>query len=270
MASTKYTYSISGDTANGKVYSPTLVAEIEASSIVTSLEQVETTGDVLDIWFADALSAGDQTTLDGVVAAHQGVIVRSIAVPAADNVLDKDLATPPGTPATGARYIVAATATGAWAGRETEIAEWNGSEWVFYVPGICSCYVEDEGAHYQFDGTSWSSDLAEVTTCRFAGEHDNGSSGAADTIDWNNGQKQLSTLSANCTYTFTPPSSGVGNFLLRVVQGAGGFTITWPSSVKWPGGTAPDLSSQTGGEVNVFSFYYNGTDYYGQGALDFS
>ncbi|MHC4618504.1 MAG: hypothetical protein ACYTEQ_12215 [Planctomycetota bacterium] len=72
MAATKYTYSISGDTANGIVNSSSLNAEIDASAIVTSLSYIETSGNVLDIWFVDALSGGDETILDGVVAAHTG------------------------------------------------------------------------------------------------------------------------------------------------------------------------------------------------------
>lgn len=37
-------------------------------------------------------------------------------------VADKDLTAPPGSCADGACYIIAATATGAWAGKETRIA----------------------------------------------------------------------------------------------------------------------------------------------------
>ena len=44
--------------------------------------------------------------------------------------------TPPGSPANGAAYIVTATATGAWAGKETQIAYWLSSvaAWQFIVP----------------------------------------------------------------------------------------------------------------------------------------
>lgn len=46
-------------------------------------------------------------------------------------VLDKDLADPPVSPTEGDKYIVAAEATGDWVGKEDNIAEWNGTEWVF-------------------------------------------------------------------------------------------------------------------------------------------
>ncbi|NIP67909.1 MAG: DUF2793 domain-containing protein, partial [Planctomycetales bacterium] len=41
-----------------------------------------------------------------------------------DGVIDKDLTAPPGSPSNGDRYIIPTGATGAWAGHETEIAEW--------------------------------------------------------------------------------------------------------------------------------------------------
>jgi hypothetical protein len=73
MSLTKYTYSITGDFPNDAVAIEKLVVEIDDSSITTALDHVETAGDVCDIWFDDALSGGDETTLDGLVAAHDGV-----------------------------------------------------------------------------------------------------------------------------------------------------------------------------------------------------
>lgn len=72
MAATKYTYSISGDFPNQKVNSSRLSKEIDQSNIVTDLERIDTDADDCDIWFDDALSAPDKTTLDGLVAAHSG------------------------------------------------------------------------------------------------------------------------------------------------------------------------------------------------------
>lgn len=68
-----------------------------------------------------------------------------------DSVKDKDLTAPPGSPATGDRYIVAATATGAWAGQEEKIAEWDGATWVFTTPneGFATT-VEDENVQYVY------------------------------------------------------------------------------------------------------------------------
>jgi hypothetical protein len=110
---------------------------------------------------------------------------------------------------------------------------------------------------------------AEAVT--FTAEFDNGSqAGPAYALDWNSGQKQVITLTGNVTLSFTAPSVGVGNFLLRIVQDVtGSRTITWPAGVKWPGGTAPTLTTAGGGE-DIVSLYYNGTDYYAVASLAFA
>ena len=78
MASTKYTYSIAGDTANGVFDSMRFVSEVNGSAIVTALDHIDTSSDVLDIWFKAALSGGDETVLAGLVAAHAGVALSSV------------------------------------------------------------------------------------------------------------------------------------------------------------------------------------------------
>lgn len=72
------------------------------------------------------------------------------------NVKDKDLFTPPVSPTKGDRYIVAATATGAWAGQEKKIAWYDGAAWKFDTPlEGWTVWVEDENFRYQFNGTIW-------------------------------------------------------------------------------------------------------------------
>jgi len=46
----------------------------------------------------------------------------------------RNVNTPPGSPATGYRVIIGSSPTGAFAGRPGEIAQWNGSAWVFTTP----------------------------------------------------------------------------------------------------------------------------------------
>lgn len=73
-----------------------------------------------------------------------------------DSVLDKDLSTPPASPTSGDRYIIGPSATGAWAGHENDIAEYNGSAWVFIVPNKgFAATVEDENTVYNYNGTAW-------------------------------------------------------------------------------------------------------------------
>lgn len=72
MAVTSYHYSVSGDFPNQKVNLNALTCQIDNSAIATPLDHIRVTGDDCWIWFDNALSGGDQTILDGIVAAHDG------------------------------------------------------------------------------------------------------------------------------------------------------------------------------------------------------
>lgn len=95
---------------------------------------------------------------------------------------------------------------------------------------------------------------------------DDGNSSTADTIDWSAGANHKSTLTGNCTYTFTAPVAADTALLLKVIQdGTGSRTVTWPGSVIWIG-NEPRLSTAAGA-VNYISFWYDGTNYYGAGDI---
>lgn len=71
--------------------------------------------------------------------------------------IDKDLATPPGSPASGDVYIVAASPTGAWSGKAGQIAYYD-QGWRFIVPkeGMMR-WVRDEDVLYVHNGSNWAS-----------------------------------------------------------------------------------------------------------------
>jgi len=67
-----------------------------------------------------------------------------------------ELAEPPVSPAAGNRYLVIATATGDWAGHENDIAEWDGSVWVFTTPNKgFAAWIEDTNVLKVWNGTAW-------------------------------------------------------------------------------------------------------------------
>lgn len=110
-------------------------------------------------------------------------------------------------------------------------------------------------------GAMADTNVSGVKCVLYNGEIDDGNSSTADTIDWSTGGAHKSTLTGNCTYTFTSPG-GVTSVVLKIIQGAGPYTVTWPASVKWAGGVAPTLSTANGA-IDIFSFYFDGTNYYG-------
>lgn len=71
-------------------------------------------------------------------------------------VIDKDLATPPGSPTSGDVYIVAASATGAWSGKSGKIAYYD-QIWRFIDPkeGML-LWLKDEDVFYCYTGSAWS------------------------------------------------------------------------------------------------------------------
>jgi hypothetical protein len=145
-------------------------------------------------------------------------------------------------------------------------------------------YLREDG-----DGTcSWQavaggglSNIVEDTTPELGGELDCGAHSIGFTaqskttttttnIDWGVGNVVNCQMAASVTFTFTDPANP-GVFVLKLRQDEfGSIPVTaWPSSVKWPGGTAPTIS--TGGfAVDVIRFYHDGTDYYGTADLNFS
>ncbi|NTW33158.1 MAG: hypothetical protein HGB12_11120, partial [Bacteroidetes bacterium] len=97
-------------------------------------------------------------------------------------------------------------------------------------------------------GTGYSADGSFTTTATPA------------TVDWNNSNVQEITLTAARSFTFTNGKSG-GVYSLLINQDAtGGRAITWPSNVKWIGGTAPTFTT-TANAVDVVRFIFNGTNY---------
>lgn len=78
------------------------------------------------------------------------------------------------------------------------------------------------------------------------------------------------TLTGNCVLTFPAPAAG-GQFTLMLKQDAtGSRAVTWPSTVRWAGGTAPTLTA-TAGRTDVVPFLSDGTYWLGfVGGLNFT
>ena len=110
-------------------------------------------------------------------------------------------------------------------------------------------------------------DHPEATQIHYGREVDNNATGSTLTIDWRRGQKQRVDMTSDCTFTFNPPE-GVCNLMLRLVQdGTGGRDPTFPSTVKWQGGTVP-IWVTTANAVNVIAMYFDGTNYHATASLD--
>ncbi|MBW2106677.1 MAG: hypothetical protein JRI26_11830, partial [Deltaproteobacteria bacterium] len=93
----------------------------------------------------------------------------------------------------------------------------------------------------------------------------------AFTVDWTTKHVQRVTITgAALDVTFTDPASPC-KLVLVVVQGDGDDTIDWTNeaSILWPGAVDPVLSTGSG-DIDLITFYFDGTSYLGVANYDFN
>jgi len=91
-----------------------------------------------------------------------------------------------------------------------------------------------------------------------------GNLGATPAFDISTGNHQTGTNNQTITSsTFTNPTASdeLCSFVLSLTNG-GAFSIVWPTSVDWEGGTAPTLTT-SGLDILVFMTYDGGTIWHG-------
>ncbi|WP_193726897.1 DUF2793 domain-containing protein [Paenibacillus guangzhouensis] len=72
------------------------------------------------------------------------------------SVKNRTTAAPPASPIEADRYVIPSGASGVWAGKQNQIAEWQSGTWMYYPPAVgWTCYVDDEQKIYSWNGTSW-------------------------------------------------------------------------------------------------------------------
>jgi len=83
----------------------------------------------------------------------------------------------------------------------------------------------------------------------------------AKTIDWKLGNKMKFTFGAgNVTFTFTSPTNPCTLMLTLIQDVTGSRTVTWPATVKWPGGTEATLSTAANARDKV-ALDWDGSQY---------
>ena len=88
--------------------------------------------------------------------------------------------------------------------------------------------------------------------------------GTTPSVDCTVGDAFTLSTSGNTTFTFSSaPTSGLSfAFTLKITAG-GTHTLTWPASVDWAGGTAPDAPASGETDMYVFMTTDGGTNWYG-------
>jgi hypothetical protein len=120
------------------------------------------------------------------------------------------------------------------------------------------------------DGISMADSLLSRPLIKDYGETVNaiGNSGAAQTINLENGNVQTLTLNSNCSITFSnpPASARAGSLTLIITKDANDTdrVITWVSTIKWEAGSS-FTTLLTNGQVAILNFFTidGGTTWYG-------
>jgi hypothetical protein len=168
------------------------------------------------------------------------------------SVVDRDLTAPPGTCADGDCYLVDATATGAWAGHDGELAVAVGTNaangWLFATVETegQELWVEDETIKIRYVSSSWVEIASTVSALNDLTDVNAPTPGDGDVLTWDNGADEWVPL---------PPTGG----------GGGGSSLTLISSTTTSGSATSVTFSSIPGTykeliVRVFGRSQGSTD----------
>lgn len=215
-------------------------AETNAETAETNAETAQTAAELAQTNAETAQTAAELAETNAE-AVYDDFDDRYLGAKAADPTLDND----GDALATGALYFKTAAAVG--------MKVYNGSTW-----------------DAAFDSTVLYKTGGTMTGTIAMNLNEEGNSSTALTIDWTASNKASMVLTGNATLTFTAPADASNLVLLISQDATGSRTITWPASVKWPGGIAPTLTG-TASSVDIVSLFFDGTaTFYGASGLNYA
>jgi hypothetical protein len=93
---------------------------------------------------------------------------------------------------------------------------------------------------------------------------------SGNSIAWDLSANQVARLVLSTNGTMADASNKVDGsvYILLVTQGTGSNTLAWNATYKWPGGTAPTLTTGSA-KSDIFTFISNGTSLFGVASQDY-
>ena len=180
--------------------------------------------------------------------------VRILEAMASRAIKDRDLTTPPGSPADGDAYICAASSSGDWSGKDLHVAVFAIDAWEFVTPEEGNeVYLQDENVVAFYNGSQWIARGGMVTLTD------------ASTVAWDasKGSNAKVTLTTGRTIGL-PTNLTIGMiYTLQVIQpGAGesGYsraTISW--NAVWNFTSGSNSQSNGADKVDMWTFVYDGS-----------
>ena len=142
------------------------------------------------------------------------------------------------------------------------VAVGDGTTLAFTSAGTSGQLLQSNGASApSFTSTLGSLTLTNPTVTNYTETPYSANSSTAITLALTNGTVQIITLTGNATITMPTAVSGKSFIMFLKQDATGSRTVTW-STVKWPGGTAPTITS-TASRQDIYSFFSDGTNWYG-------
>jgi len=147
------------------------------------------------------------------------------------------------------------------------------------VTALCTCILTTgtTAASWDFDYIGFSAltgtgsvvlgttpALTNPTVTNYTETANTANSSTAITLSLANGTVQIITLTGNATITMPTAVSGKSFTILLKQDATGSRTVTW-STVQWPSGTAPTITS-TASKMDKYVFISDGTYWYGSNA----
>jgi hypothetical protein len=111
------------------------------------------------------------------------------------------------------------------------------------------------GSSITVKGVLLSTQVYHSSSTAVFDEYANGNLGATPTIDWTKSNKQAGSVNATITSQTWVAPAHTASLILRLAT-VGAFTVAWPASVKWSGGTAPTVTT-TNGKSDIVACLYS-------------
>lgn len=132
------------------------------------------------------------------------------------------------------------------------------------APGVSELYSRGDHVHPRQTNVVDLTSKQTVTGAKTFSQGPFGASAAvaAAQIDLAQGVVFSKTIDANTAFTFIGVPAGAAATFSLILTNGGAYTVTWPASVRWEGGEAPELTA-SGEDLLTFLTPDGGGTWYG-------